>query len=193
MLIPELHVQMPQAVLAVVIDLGAAAEQWGDLAWPSIEERLIRLVIHTQTERSRMVIRLGLNLEDAELILLFDYENLRVDFAQALFEAFHDLDPGPGIVASIPLQSGWYPLLAGVGGEPLFLVDSIHEPTLGRLRVQGNLLTWENLPFPVETLRDDPQGPVWPYLVRSSARSKGFVAKAHDLEIPLRIRALIEP
>jgi len=192
--IPELPLESAGSALISVIDLGAAAEQWGSGAWTMIEEHLVRLVLDTLGPNSRLVVRLALNLEDHELILVHQYKDLRKDFAQALYDAFSDFDPAPAIVGSVDVQRGWYPLLAGVEGEAWFLVDSVKDPTLGVLHVEDDGLRWENRVFPVETLRQGPDGltPILPYKLWHTERELKTLTLTPELVVPLKLGAILE-
>jgi hypothetical protein len=191
---PELRLEATGPALISVVDLGSAAEQWGSGAWTMIEEHLVRVVLDTITPTSRLVIRLGLNLDDHELILVHQYQDLRKDFAEALFTAFADFDPGPAIVGRVDVQRGWYPLLAGLGGEAWFLADSADAPTLGIMHVEDDGLRWENRPFPLEQVRSEPDGssPILPYKLWHHERDHKSLTLTPELVVPLRLGAMLE-
>jgi hypothetical protein len=192
--IPELPLEVTGSALISVIDLGAAAEQWGSGAWTMIEDHFVRLVLDTLTPGGRLVVRLALNLDDHELIVVHQYRNLKKDFAEALYVAFADFDPAPAIVGRVDVQRGWYPLLAGVDGEAWFLVDSVEQPTLGVLHVEDDGLRWENRVFPSDRLRPvgEEQAPILPYKLWRPAVEGRSLTLTPELVVPLKLGAILE-
>jgi hypothetical protein len=111
--------------VVALVALDGVAVQFGQFAWAMLQDRLARLVERCAAADATLLICFSVRARDAKMALAFQYENLSVDFAKALFEVFEDFPVQPMIVARPPLEPGATPLFATLNGE-LFVLGSGH-------------------------------------------------------------------
>jgi hypothetical protein len=137
--------------------LSDLVEQWGQFAWHTVEERIVRLMLATLNETSEMVVRCGFGLDKASLLFVIQYSGLSMPFEQAWASTFWDFSPTPRILGQIPIEAGHALLFGALAGRVHVFVGDAAAPVVQGVYFGPTGIEWRKRPFPMDevVLGDD--------------------------------------
>lgn len=184
--VTEIAVRPEGVGVLAVVNLDGVRAQWGGGAWTMIEDHLVRVLLSTMGKQSKMIVRANVQDGARQLLLNFQYQNLRRDFAQIFFDVFADFQSGPVCIGLSEIRPGMPGLFAALKGVPYVLVKEVGgHPVIPQLAIDDDDVKWVGVGAPGES-------PV-PFSLRTAVdMGDGLLGVQTERTVPIELGQLVE-